>query len=264
MAFEKKKILVAVKTYPNPSKKYQETVCVAGVLLDDPRSWIRLYPVPFRSLPLNQQFEKYTIIEAEVRKNPQDTRPESYKVNAESIQTIETIGRDYKWRRRKEYLLPLADPSMCQIQKDQKQIQKSLGLFKPSKIEDFIIETTKNADWDDSEKQILSQMNLFDPTQKALEKIPFKFKIHYFCSDSNCSGHTQGLIDWETGELYRKVIKAYDEQTALEKIKDKYLNEVFNPNRDPYLIVGNQFGGPLSFLILSVFWPPDDKQLDLF
>ena len=264
MVFEKKKILVVVKTYPNPSKKYQETVCVAGVLLNDPHSWIRLYPVPFRSLPLNQQFKKYTIIEAEVCKNPQDTRPESYKVNAESIQTIEAIGTDNKWRRRKEYLLPLVDLSMCQIQDDQKQTQKSLGLFKPSKIEDFIIEPTKNADWDNSEKQILSQMNLFDPNQKILEKIPYKFKIKYFCSDSQCSGHTQGLIDWETGELFRNVIKSYNEKTALEKVKEKYLNEVFNPNRDPYLIVGNQFGGRLSFLILSVFWPPVVKQLDLF
>jgi len=264
MVFKKKRILIVVKTYPNPSKKYQETVCVAGVLLDDPPSWIRLYPVPFRGLPQNQQFKKYTIIEAEICKNPQDVRPESYKVNAESIQTIETIDTENNWRQRKEYLLPLTDSSMCQIQKEQKQTQKSLGLLKPSKIEDFIIKPTEQKDWDDSEKQILSQMNLFDPSQKALEKIPYKFKIHYFCSDSKCSGHTQGLIDWETGELFRKVIKSYDEKTALEKVKDKYLNEIFNPNRDPYLIAGNQFGGPLSFLILSVFWPPVDKQLPLF
>lgn len=264
MVFEKKKIFIVVKTYPNPSKKYQETVCVAGVLLDDPPSWIRLYPIPFRNLPQNQQFKKYTVIEAEIRKNPQDARPESHKVNAESIQTIETIGTENNWRKRKEFLLPLADPSMCQIQADRDIIGKSLGLFKPLKIEDFIIESTEKRDWDDSEKQILSQMNLFDPSQKALEKIPFKFKIRYFCSDSKCSGHTQGLIDWETGELYRKVIKNYDEPTALEKIRDKYLSEIFNPKRDPYLIVGNQFGGPLSFLILSVFWPPVDKQLPLF
>jgi len=125
MVFKKKRILVVVKTYPNPSKKYQETVCVAGVLLDDPPSWIRLYPVPFRGLPQNQQFKKYTIIEAEICKNPQDVRPESYKVNAESIQTIETIDTENNWRQRKEYLLPLTDSSMCQIQKEQKQTQKS-------------------------------------------------------------------------------------------------------------------------------------------
>lgn len=264
MVFEKKEILVVVKTYPNPSKKYQETVCVAGVLLDNPPTWIRLYPIPFRNLPQIQQFKKYTLIEADISKNPQDTRPESYKVSAESIQILETIGPENNWRRRKEYLLPLTDPSMCQIQKDQEQTRKSLGIFKPSKIEEFIIEPNEKKDWDESEKQIMSQMNLFDPAHKILEKIPYKFKVRYFCSDPKCSGHTQGLIDWETGELFRKVIKSHDEVTALEKIKDKYLNEVFNPNRDLYLVVGNQFGAPLSFLILSVFWPPVDNQLSLF
>lgn len=264
MIFEKKKILVVVKTYPNPSKKYQETVCVAGVLLEDPPSWIRLYPVPFRSLPQNQQFKKYTVIEAEISKNSQDVRPESYKVNAESIQTIETIGTENNWRQRKVYLLPLIDPSMCQIQADRDITGKSLGLFKPSKITDFAIAPTEKRDWDDSEKQILSQMNLFDPSQKALEKVPYKFKIHYFCSDSKCSWHTQGLIDWETAQLYRNTIKADSEPIALQKVRDKYMNEIFGPQKDFYLIVGNQFQGPLSFLILSVFWPSIDKQHTLF
>lgn len=264
MVYEKKKILVVVKTYPNPSKKYQETVCVAGVLLDDPPSWIRLYPVPFRNLPQIQQFKKYTVIEAEISKTPQDARPESYKVNAESIQTIETIGPKNNWRRRKEFLLPLIDPSMCQIQKEQKQTQKSLGLLKPFKVEDFIIKPTENRDWDDSEKQILSQMNLFDPSRKTLEKIPYKFTIKYICSAPKCSGHTQGIIDWETAQLYRNAIKAHSEHIALQKVRDKYMNEIFGPQKDFYLIVGNQFQGPLSFLILSVFWPPIEKQHTLF
>jgi len=264
MIFEKKKILVVVKTYPNPSKKYQETVCVAGVLLEDSPSWIRLYPVPFRSLPQNQQFKKYTVIEAEIGKNPQDVRPESYKVNAESIQTIESIGTENNWRKRKEYLLPLIDPSMCQIQEDQKQTQKSLGLLKPSTIEEFIIERSKTRDWDESEKQIMSQLNLFDPSKKTLEKIPYKFKIKYICSAPKCSGHTQGIIDWETAQLYRNTIKAYSEPIALQKVRDKYMNEIFGPQKDFYLVVGNQFQGPLSFLILSVFWPSIDKQHTLF
>lgn len=32
---ERRKILIATKTYPSISTKYQETVCTAGVLLDD-------------------------------------------------------------------------------------------------------------------------------------------------------------------------------------------------------------------------------------
>lgn len=37
--------MITLKTYPNPSETYGETVCVAGVRLDRGRpEWIRLYP----------------------------------------------------------------------------------------------------------------------------------------------------------------------------------------------------------------------------
>ena len=52
-----KKILIAVKTYPNPSKKYNETVCTAG--LDEDKNWIRIYPITFRARPLEEQYKKY-------------------------------------------------------------------------------------------------------------------------------------------------------------------------------------------------------------
>jgi hypothetical protein len=47
------RILPVVKTYPNPSTKYGETVCVAGVDLAT-REWVRVYPVTFRQLPDTQ------------------------------------------------------------------------------------------------------------------------------------------------------------------------------------------------------------------
>lgn len=47
MTYEKKKVLITVKTYPHPSATYQELVCTAGVLGDG--SFIRLYPVDFRT-----------------------------------------------------------------------------------------------------------------------------------------------------------------------------------------------------------------------
>ncbi|MFH1526336.1 MAG: hypothetical protein ABIG69_06745 [Bacteroidota bacterium] len=43
-----KRILIAVKTYPTISKRYDELVCTAGFLADG--TWIRLYPIPFRKL----------------------------------------------------------------------------------------------------------------------------------------------------------------------------------------------------------------------
>lgn len=50
--WNRERILVTVKAYPNPSKKYIETVCVAGVT--ESGQWIRLYPIPYRFLAYEQ------------------------------------------------------------------------------------------------------------------------------------------------------------------------------------------------------------------
>lgn len=44
---ELKKILITVKAYPNPSKTYEETVCVAGIDIDTGK-WVRLYPIKYK------------------------------------------------------------------------------------------------------------------------------------------------------------------------------------------------------------------------
>jgi hypothetical protein len=98
MALER--ILITVKTYPTLSAKYGELVCTAG--LRENGSWIRIYPVPFRSLEEYQKFEKYRIIEAQVIRNPKDPRPESHKVNFESLALTETkLSTADGWRERR-------------------------------------------------------------------------------------------------------------------------------------------------------------------
>ncbi len=59
---EKRKILIATKTYPSISTKYKETVCTAGILLDDdekPLQWIRIYPIRFRALDFDQRYPRW-------------------------------------------------------------------------------------------------------------------------------------------------------------------------------------------------------------
>jgi hypothetical protein len=40
-----REVLITVKAYPNPSKKYRETVCVAGITREE--GWVRLVPHNF-------------------------------------------------------------------------------------------------------------------------------------------------------------------------------------------------------------------------
>jgi hypothetical protein len=69
--------MVTVKTYPNPSETYGETVCVAGVRLDRGHpEWIRLYPVKFRNEDFDKQFKKYEILRVNgTYQQPNDNRP---------------------------------------------------------------------------------------------------------------------------------------------------------------------------------------------
>lgn len=49
------------------------------------------------------------------------------------------------------------------------------------------------------------------------------------------------------------------EKEALQSIKNKWLNEMFGKDRDPYLIVGNQHRFK-TFMVIGVFCPPKDEN----
>lgn len=100
---ERRKIVIATKTYPSISRKYKETVCTAGVLLDDleqPLQWIRIYPIRFRYLETEQRYPRWSIISAEIARNTKDYREESFRVNDESIEIVRHIGTDNNWQRK--------------------------------------------------------------------------------------------------------------------------------------------------------------------
>ncbi|MEW6623420.1 MAG: hypothetical protein AB1420_09885 [Bacillota bacterium] len=118
--WEKKRILVTVKAYPQPSHKYSETVCVAGIT--DEGEWIRLYPVTFRDLPKEKQFSKYDWIEAQVKKASGDYRPESYNINTDTIKIMGSIGTKDNWKKRKEIIIPKLSRSLEELRNKCKEI----------------------------------------------------------------------------------------------------------------------------------------------
>jgi len=64
-----------VKAWPQPSRKYIETVCCAGVTPDG--AWRRLFPIRFRHLDGARQFKRWDIIEYEPQRPNDDRRGES-------------------------------------------------------------------------------------------------------------------------------------------------------------------------------------------
>ncbi len=257
------RILVTAKTYPLPSKKYNELVCTGGVLEDG--TFIRIYPIDYRYRSKWEQYKKYQWIEVDLEKNSRDTRPESYSLKANSkIELKEYIPPDNNWAERKKYVLAKGVHNMCWLQ-DQKQDKVSLGIIRPKQILDFIIEED-SPDWKGKWKILLNELTLFGPTRKPLDKIPFKFKYKYLCEDKNCKGHTQTIFDWEVGQLYRRLkSELRDEKEIFDKIRLKLFDKICASNIDTHFFVGTikKFG---SWVIVGLFYPKKEQlksQLNL-
>lgn len=253
MKLETKTILITVKAYPSPSKKYGETVCCAGIDVDTHR-WIRLYPITFRDLDQSQKFKKYNIIRLKCQK-ANETRIESYRVKCETIDILDHLDTKDKWLRRKQIVLPLASPSFCQILEDIQE-NKSLGMFKPSDVNFYWQKATLQNE--QKRKACYAQLTFFDKVKNTIEQIPFDFYYSFKCSNSlHCPGHKLPIIDWEIGQAYRDWRFKYPSQNILlDKIKERWLQKMCAPKNDVYFYVGNMKRFRNHFMVLGVFYPP--------
>jgi len=257
--YEKKRILVVVKTYPNPSRSYRETVCCAGVDLDTGR-WVRMYPITFRWLTRGR-FAKFQVIECTATRPRDDTRPESWRLNQDSITLV---GRPMPtgtagWRRRMA-LLPSPSRSLEEIQEAQAANRTSLGMFRPKEILGLVKE--KARPWTERQKAYLRQQHLdlgveISREVQELEQIPWSFSYRFTCDDDRCvRPHELQIIDWELGAAYRNWSRAYGGGWE-EKLRQKYAHEL--PATDLHLVVGNIAAHPASFVIICLVRPPRAK-----
>ena len=245
----------------------QETVCTAGVLLNDsekPIEWIRIYPIRFRSLDLDKRYPRWSIISAEIEKNTKDYREESFRINDSSINIIINIDTKYNWKERKSLILPLEFNSVSEIINN----GKSLGIIKPQSIRKYFYRKTSR-EWSTRQQAIQDQLDLFEPSVE-LDKIPFQFCYDFLAKDGR--SHKYSINDWEIMQLYRNCRNNSDkftheekEKDALEKVRQKLEDDFLN-NKDLYFIVGNLKNHKNTFMIIGLFYPPklEFEQLSLF
>jgi hypothetical protein len=264
------KVLIAVKTYPTLSTKYDELVCTAGFREDG--TWIRIYPVPYRKLPYGQQYKKYDWVEVELVKNDADARPESFRPRSldSEIKVVGHLGTERNWFLRKQIVLKTVYSNLRILiaEAKEKSICTSLAVFKPTAISDFIIEPT-DREWRADRLAYLQQQNLFEGEGNAMRvvrKLPYKFS--YTVCDDEGRQSTMMIEDWETGELYWHCLRRNegDENRACEQVRQKYMDD-FAKTKDLYLFLGTtalyHFVAPNPFIIIGTFHPKDDTQYSL-
>ena len=255
-------ILILVKTYPNPSTKYVESSCTAGITRSG--EWLRLYPLPYRMLTSDRQFRKYQWISARIKKSS-DPRPESHSIDIDSIKVLdESLSTARNWAQRRAFLEPLRWASLEEIWEEQERKGISLAFFRPKRIEALIVEPT-GPNWTSEQLTTLLQQNFFDEGKSSpLEKIPYDFKYRFWCDSPDCRGHEQKIVDWEIYQSYRSWWRKYGERWE-EKLRQRYEYDMQVLN-DTHFLVGTVRGHPKSWIIVGLFYPPkaDMQQGVLF
>jgi hypothetical protein len=262
--YTREKILIWAKTYPELSSKYLETVCTAG--MSPSGKPLRLYPIPYRYLGGDkEQFSLYQWITADIQKKHDDSRPESFRIDCDSIEAGDVLHPTQdEWGKRAE--LMFRDPSwqfdsVEALQQAQKERGTSIGVVAPREIKK--VEVVKRSEEEErSFEQKLAdvrkiqeakraQINMFEetmpPEMKNLEFMKSRVQVSWLCRNPQCSGHRMQVLDWGLCELQRRD----GDEKALSRMKelcdlDKY---------DLKFFLGNLFMHPASFLIVGMWYP---------
>ncbi len=216
------------------------TICVAG--WSPSLGFIRIYPTRNTS-PLRQ----WSVVSVPVERNPNDSRPESWKIQGSSaewdrldrkIQVLREVRRAEKLR----LVPPLVTGCVASLN-DQR---KSLGLVHPSTIEGYL---SDRADVDTT-----IQTTLFgDALPRTKSNYEMQPRLRYRCG--NClleGGHDQQIIEWGCYEWFRK--NPGKEVQVFDNL------QVGNAEWEKYLLVGNQNNHRPSYLVIGVIrWKKDLK-----
>ncbi len=244
--------VIIVKASPQISQQYGETVCCAGVTPEG--EWVRLYPVSFRKLEDVSKFGRWDRVRFKWRKPKTDMRPESVRVDQQSI---EIIG-EYPKSERERLLAKLEVKGLKQVAAE----GKSLALLRPQQPK-FSFERKTDEDIAKERhayQEVLKQKDLFD--NKALlplEPCPYKFKYKYTTEDGSRDGTCQ---DWETNTTFFNWRRNYGEQQALESMQQVFGEEY--PKKGMAFAMGTHSLYPDTWLINGIIRLDEIKQLELF
>lgn len=217
---------------------------------------MRLYPLPLRSMPTERQIRKWQWIELDTLPPTNDQRPESRRPDWDSIQIVSRLDPQRDREERRAWVDKLSIRSLAGWEASYEVDKTSLGVFVPRRV--LGIEHEFEAEeWTSEEKAKLSQMNLFADAPARLEKIPYRFR--YVVEDEDGKVRRLSIRDWELGELFRKMRDQHGPEQAVEKVKQKFFDQMCAADKDTRFFVGTMY--PYNqWMVIGVFWPPRRKD----
>jgi hypothetical protein len=254
------RVLMTVKAAPNPSARYGETVCVAGLRVDpDSPGWVRMYPINFRELDSDSSFRKYDVVTVTARPAHDDPRAESWRPDMSTL-----VREDFlpPWRRRQAFVADHIEDSMCALLRAVRRDPpgRSLAAIRPRQVIGLEIEAHPGWTPDEQAKIDLYVNQLELPgfsrgPRTPLEAPRFRGWYRYRCAEPGCGEHRQGIIDWEWVAFQRRLPGTAD-QGLRDALRRKFLDEICAVRNDVVFFVGNQAKRQHVFMVLGVFYPP--------
>lgn len=260
--FELTRVLITVMTYPYPSRKYQETVCTAGIT--ESGDWVRLYPVDYRYRPRHQRFRKWQWIEIALapRGHGTDQRIESREPDLSTLRILgEPLSVRDHWRARRQIVDRLPHHTVGQLESLYRSKRVSLGIVRPKRVLDLKV-TPVAREWPAKYQALWSQLRLFG-RQKPLRKIPYKFQYVFECEDTD-TPHRVMNEDWELGVLFLKECdRLGSEGAAIKSVRHNFFEVMCREGRDTRFFVGTRH--PYNeWIVIGTFYPPRERQKGLF
>lgn len=239
------RICILVKAYPQPSLKYEETVCCAGIT--DTGQLLRLYPIPYRHLKPEQRFGRFDVIEAVIERDTSDFRPESHKVAPDSISIVQH-EKDLSEESKVRLWAPFVVPSLVQLKEENQATHRSLGIIKPDagSLKFKVTRHDRNPDDEAAFASMYSQQNLFYEKPLPALKMEYQFGYSFTCAGTY---HEMKLHDWEVQAAYFQYRRKYGGE-ALNMMRKEYEDNM--PLRNLHFVMGTMKAHPRQFIVIGM------------
>jgi hypothetical protein len=192
------------------------------------------------------RFDRFDLIEALITKSSSDARPESFRVDHDSIRVIDR-GKTLSDESKVQLWRPHVAPSLEALMQENKATESSLGIIQPDPGSLKFFSRAAKAD-EQKEAQGV-QASLLEQPLRPLAPPEFVFGYQYTSDGQH--PHTHTIQDWEVQAAYIAYLRRYrTRDEALKMLDQEYGTRI--PTRHPHFIMGTMKLHPRNFILIGV------------
>jgi len=226
---------------------------------------LRLFPIRYRHLPKDRQFDRFDLVELTMELPRDDHRPESRHVLEDSIHIV-GHGKDISHEAKVRLWKPFVASTLKALHDENKTTQRSFGIVRPDPGSvKFFVKPTKDLSADDRDmnQTAYQQVSLLEA---PLAKLPTPDYAFGYKFTSGGHPHEHLIHDWEVQAAYIAYRRRYGDR-GLAMLQQEYGERI--PTHNLHFILGTMKAHPQTFIIIGLLRSPVspddlDRQPGLF